>query len=64
MTPAEIYQEWAALAGMRCTCPPDCSTTERWGAGPADCDPACEPCSIMAGREYHRPPKTKNGGGS
>lgn len=56
VTPAEIYQEWAQLAGMRCTCPPDC-TGERWGNGPRRCDAACEPCRFMAGREYHKPPK-------
>lgn len=55
MNDAEIVAEWARLAGMRCTCPPDCSTLQTWGAGPRDCDDECEPCRIMAGRPYHRP---------
>lgn len=57
MNKAEIYDEWAALAGMRCSCPPDC-IDGRWGDGRRDCDTTCEPCRIMDGREYHKPPKS------
>lgn len=57
MNKAEIYDEWAALAGMRCICRPECTVGDIWGDGPNDCKAQCEPCRIMNGREYHKPPK-------
>lgn len=50
---------WDALAGLTCTCPPGCTTGDRWGDGPRDCDPGCRPCRIRAGRPYVKRRKTK-----
>jgi hypothetical protein len=47
--------DWSLLAGMRCTCPPGCTTGSTWGDGPRECDIECRPCSIMAGRRYTPP---------
>ena len=58
---SEIYEEWAALAGLACTCPPDCTTGDRWGDGPRQCTPTCEPCRRMRHKPYRKPPETKTG---
>lgn len=54
---------WADLAGMTCTCPPGCTTGDRWGDGPRDCGGDCRPCRIMAGQAYVKPGKGKAGKG-
>jgi hypothetical protein len=41
------------LAGLRCVCPPGCSG-ERWGSGPRDCDPDCEPCKRQRGQPLRK----------
>lgn len=44
--------DWSKLAGMRCTCPPKCTTGDRWGDGPRECAADCSPCRLMAGKAY------------
>lgn len=45
--------DWSRLEGMRCVCRPFC-TDVRWGDA-GRCDPACEPCRVMAGVVYSSP---------
>ncbi len=57
----ERWEAWAPLAGMRCSCPPGCTVGNTWGDGPRACDPNCEPCRLMAGKPYCKPPNAKDG---
>lgn len=41
------------LAGLRCTCAPDCSDTH-WGNGNTDCDAECVPCKINRGHPLRK----------
>ncbi len=52
--PAYVAGGWDRLVGMRCVCPPGCTTGDVWGDGPRDCDVGCEPCRLMAGQPYVR----------
>ena len=38
------------LAGKTCTCPPGCTTGDRWGDGPRPCSPDCAPCTMRRGQ--------------